>query len=73
MLVATLQSQLPGHLMASKHHFKMKNNTKCSSPLETTTIKQRSCQVFGLVQYLTIRAKVPPVIYSSPWPCVLFY
>ena len=47
MLVVTLQSQLPGHLLASKYHFKMQSDTKRSSSSETTTVQQRSCQVFG--------------------------
>ena len=47
MLVVTLQSQLPGHLLASKYRFKMQSDTKRSSSSETTTVQQRSCQVFG--------------------------
>lgn len=47
MLVVTLQSQFPGHLLATKYHFKMQSDTKGSSSLETTTVQQRSCQVFG--------------------------
>ena len=47
MLVVTLQSQFPGHLLASKYRFKMQSDTKRSSSLETTPAQQRAGQVFG--------------------------
>lgn len=72
MLVVTLQSQLPGHLMASEYYFKMQSNINCSSSLETT-VKQKSCQVFGFGAVFKNLGKTPPKIYSPPSPYLLIF